>query len=217
MKKFAAVLTALAFIFALVPAGAESAGSASGDWYADYDGLPMQLTLEPGGLYRFTAMNLDAYSDSGEWEERESLVLLDGDEEDPLTHEEDRLSNEPLELYFSREVWEACYTPAAPAALRPGDLDGEWFAVFADIGGVILPDEMLADDTEAVIRGTAVALGGEIFNDVQTDFVYEENALVLRDEEESFSVTLQLLRDGMMQMDITASGETLTIYLMQDL
>ena len=46
MKKFAAVLTALAFIFALVPAGAESAGSASGDWYAD----AADLRALPAGL-----------------------------------------------------------------------------------------------------------------------------------------------------------------------
>ncbi|MBR2834660.1 MAG: hypothetical protein IKE43_02975 [Coriobacteriales bacterium] len=95
MKRYVVLL--LAFVLLLLPMPAalaqeakasglnEPPASAAGNWYADLNGVPLQLTLAEDGTYTFASPALPNESSEGTWEQHDGLVLLDGDATSPLS------------------------------------------------------------------------------------------------------------------------------------
>ncbi|MBR0356907.1 MAG: hypothetical protein IJH54_05445 [Clostridia bacterium] len=179
-----------------------------GDWYADYAGLLISLTLGEDGSYALLAPGIEAQT--GQWEARDGQLFLDGGEEAAITPLNGVLCFEGLDLLFTREQ-PLTYVPADVAEAAEGDFDGFWKVRFVAVGEGTALAQALHEDTFVYIEGTNVALGGERFGDVIRVFTAADKALTLTEGESTIS--LQLQQDGFLRLTI-AGPEPATLYLM---
>ena len=178
-----------------------------GDWYADQAGLVIALSLAEDG-YTLTVPGTDPQA--GQWEEKDGMVVLDGDEGSALLILDDVLRMDALGLLFTREQ-PLTYVPADLVADAPeGAFDGLWRAQFVAVGSGETAGTMLAEAAEedafVYIEGANVALGGTRFGNVIRVFTPDAGALTLPEE----GVTLQLQQDGFLRMTLADA----VIYLM---
>ena len=174
-----------------------------GDWYADQAGLVIALSLAEDG-YTLTVPGTDPQA--GQWEERDGMVVLDGDDESALLVLDDVLRMDALDLLFGREK-PLTYVPADLFADAPeGALDGLWRAQFVAVGEGTMLAEAAEEDAFVYIEGANVALGGTRFGNVIRVFTPDGGGLTLPEE----GVTLQLQQDGFLRMTLADA----VIYLM---
>ena len=174
-----------------------------GDWYADQAGLVIALSLAEDG-YTLTVPGTDPQA--GQWEARDGMVVLDGDEGSALLILDDVLRMDALDLLFGREK-PLTYVPADILADAPeGALDGLWRAQFVAVGEGTMLAEAAEEDAFVYIEGANVALGGTRFGNVIRVFTPDAGALTLPEE----GVTLQLQQDGFLRMTLADA----VIYLM---
>ena len=143
---------------------------------------------------------------AGQWEEKDGMVVLDGDEGSALLILDDVLRMDALDLLFGREK-PLTYVPADILADAPeGALDGLWRAQFVAVGEGTMLAEAAEEDAFVYIEGANVALGGTRFGNVIRVFTPDAGALTLPEE----GVTLQLQQDGFLRMTLADA----VIYLM---
>ena len=179
-----------------------------GDWFAEQAGLVIALSLTEDG-YTLSIPGTDPQA--GQWEEKDGMVVLDGDGESALLVLDDVLRLDALGLLFTREQ-PLTYVPADLFAdASEGAFDGLWRAHFVAVGDGVMLAQALAEDAIVYIEGTNVALGGQRFGDVIRVFTPVEGAMTLTEGEAT--VTLQLQQDGFLRLTVVGP-EPVTIYLM---
>ena len=178
-----------------------------GDWFADQAGLMIALSLTEDG---YTLAVPGQAPQTGQWEEKDGMILLDGDQEGGLLVLDNALRMDALGLLFTREQ-PLTYVPADLVADAPeGAFDGLWRAQFVAVGsgetaGTVLA-EAAEEDAFVYIEGTNGALGGRRFGNVIRVFTPDGGGLTLPEE----GVTLQLQQDGFLRLTLADA----TIYLM---
>lgn len=178
-----------------------------GDWFADQAGLMITLSLTEDG---YTLAVPGQAPQAGQWEEKDGMIVLDGDQEGGLLVLDNALRMDALGLLFTREQ-PLTYVPADLVADAPeGAFDGLWRAQFVAVGSGETAGTMLAEAAEedafVYIEGTNVALGGRRFGNVIRVFTPDGGGLTLPEE----GVTLGLQQDGFLRLTLADA----TIYLM---
>jgi len=75
----------------------------------------------------------------------------------------------------------------------------------------VIPAKALQEDTILYVEGSRVALTGDFFGEIITDFSYEEGVLAFSSDE--MSVKLEMQKDLLLRMTVSAGGEDLTMVL----
>ena len=176
-----------------------------GEWYADEAGLVVTLALTEDG---FTLSVPGDTPTTGKWEAKDGVIVLDGDEQNPLTPIGDVIRSDALDLFFTREMPTA-YVPADVIAdAKEGTFDGFFKAQFVAVGEGTILAAAAEEDAYVYIEGTNVALGGTRFGNVIKVFTTVPGALTLA--EDGLNVKLELQQDGFLRMTISDA----VIYLM---
>ena len=176
-----------------------------GEWYADAAGLIVTLALTEDG-YTISVPGIDAKN--GKWEAKDGVIVLDGDEENPLLPIGDVIRSDAPDLLFTREQ-PIAYVPADVIAdAKDGAFDGFFKAQFVAVGSGTILAAAVGEDAFVYIEGTNVALGGTRFGNVIKVFTAAPGALTLA--EDGLNVKLELLQDGLLQMTLPDA----VIYLM---
>ena len=182
-----------------------------GDWYADVAGMTVTLTLSEDGTYALSVAGGEAMT--GKWEEKNGVLVMDGDEENPLLPTGGVIRMDSLKLFFTREA-PTVYVPAEPftdADAKAGSFDGWWVSHFTAVGDGTILSDAIGEDTELYIEGTKLAVNGALFGLAQYDGLAESGRLTFTTDKGA--VTLELLQDGFLRL--TLSGDTpTTLYLM---
>ena len=247
MKKLLCAMLALALMLALTPlALAEDEAPAGydfpeltpsdlpvamtlpGEWYADFQGLAIKLTLSGDGAYALEVPGTGK-SSAGAWEIKDGMLYLEGNEA-PLLPLDDALIWSAVSLTFLREQ-PVTYTPAEVYAdAQTETFNGWWRAQFTQVGGSVgtaskrpavrraqgegsvILSSAIGDDTALYMENGKAALAGRLFGRQVAEFSLKDGALTAKVE--GAKVTLQLQQDGFMRLTYERGGETRVIYLM---
>ncbi|MBO7358600.1 MAG: hypothetical protein J6U72_02115 [Clostridia bacterium] len=211
MKKILAIL--LAFLLLLASAAfaqAESENPAAGNWYADLNGIPVSLSLDPDGTYIFSVLG---EAQTGAWTMSESFLLLDGDGFSPINVVSDTFMVQgDLGLFYTREP-AVVYKPAGvmPAS-GPDWFSGYWKSLYVERAGTTALAEALGDTTDIYIEGESVALGGERFGDIWWNFTFADGTLSAElTGGEKLIISLQT--DGRLRLEINKGEDRETLWL----
>ena len=181
-----------------------------GDWYAEYRGLLITLSLTEDGAYTFTFPGREAQT--GAWALTDGMLTLDGNAEDALMPAGAVLRWNSADLLFTREKPEV-YVPAGIRAdLKAGDLDGYWKSCYVAVGEGTMLASALGENTDVYIEGTAAALGGPLFGDVIVETELKDGALCY--EAGGVSVKLALQQDGLLRLTMSSGDAPVTLYLL---
>ena len=199
--------------------------SVLGDWYADFQGLAIKLTLTEKGEYTLSVPGAESVGDI--WELKDGMLYLEGNEE-PLLPLDEALIWITVNLVFRREA-PAVYKPAeAYKAASVEAYNGYWNAHFTQVGGArdtskrpavrsvqtggsVILSSAIGDDTALYIENGKAALAGQLFGRQIVEFVFENGALTAKVE--GGKVTLQLQEDGLLRLTYEG-GEAEVIYLL---
>lgn len=202
MKRYIALVLVCTLALAALPAFAEEVPSVAGDWYARVDGIPYQLTLDPGGAYTFTDPRTEP--ETGAWEFRDGYIFLNGSAEPVLYTLEDVLCLGSTSVFFTREKPEG-YTPAELMDGVPLTMfAGYWKSAYADLNGVVLPAAAMGDAADLYIDGHSAILGGPVLGDTQVKLEFRDG--VLSCESDGLSASILYQRDGYLRLTVTFNG-----------
>ena len=206
---------------------AELSPAPTGDWFGDLGGVPMKLTLNEDGTYALSSPAATDAPQAGTWEYRDGFVWLDGDEAAPFnltamlivpddesaeSAQEEILSWTALGALFRRESLPA-YVPAdIEAAATLETMAGYWTSAFVSVGGEPVSAAALGDNTDLIIDGPRVALGGDMFGDVYVDFVFAGGTLSAVVSED-LVIAIALQQDGLLRLAIAQPEGELIVYL----
>lgn len=228
-KKFAFLLTAA--LTAATAFTVMAAEEVTGEWYANFYGIPATLTLDESGEYTM-AMELEGEdADTGSWElDGESLIMDKGEEKElTLTYDGETLYAEMdgMEMIFSRDPEAAAgFVPAeirTDAAIE--DFAGKWTGTQVSALGMTAPLEMIEmEKAEVEIKENLITFtmaGGFLFGEWEISDIEAE----LKDGTLSFVVpaqdeysedsewSIRLHEDGMLSLSTTAMDEEIVIYM----
>ena len=196
-----------------------------GDWYAEFQGLAIKLTLTDEGAYTLSVPGAEAVGDT--WELKDGMLYLEGNEA-PLLPLDEALIWSAVNLVFRREA-PAVYEPAeAYKAASKEAYNGFWRAQFTQVGsakdkskrpavrsvqagGSVILSSAIGDDTALYIENGKAALAGKLFGRQVVEFAFENGALTAKVE--GGRVTLQLQEDGLLRLTYEG-GEAEVIYLL---
>lgn len=168
-----------------------------GEWYADEAGLVITLALTEDG-YTLSVPGTDAQT--GKWEAKDGVIVLDGDEQNPLLPIGDAIRSDAQDLLFTREM-PLAYVPADVIAdAKEGSFNGFFKAQFVAVGSGTILAAAAEEDAYVYIEGTNVALGGTRFGNVIKVFTAAPGALTLA--EDGLNVKLELQQDGFLRMTL---------------
>ena len=214
MKKLISMMLCLSMM--LLPTAAvlaeEAETSFTGAWYADLDGIPIQMTIEEDGVYSLQFPGEEPVS--GTWEMQENFYLcLDGEQPPEVMILNDRLKWTNTTVFFSREAADRSYKPAEVNGEPTGDMyNGYWKCAYVDVGGTPAPAATMHDITDLYIEGSSAILGGPAFGDALVRMSFENGEMIC--ENNGSSVQLQMQEDTLLRMTVTeADGTIKTRYL----
>ena len=197
-----------------------------GDWYADFLGLTMKLTLDEGA-YKLEFPGTGKGS-SGAWEIKDGMLYLEGNDA-PLLPLDTALIWSAVSLTFLREQ-PVTYVPAEVYAGAQAELfNGFWRAHFTQVGGArdtskrpavrsvqaggsVILSSAIGDDTALYIENGKAALAGQLFGRQIAEFSLKDGAPTAKVD--SAKVTLQLQQDGILRLTYEKGSEAKVIYLM---
>ena len=200
MKKLFVILLALGLF--LIPAAlAEEISTYAGVWYAEQNGMPIQMNLQEGGTYTLLFPGADPID--GTWEEQTGYICLDGVQPPELMVLGENLKWSGTMLFFTQESVET-YIPADVIAEAPeGILNGYWQCVFVNRNGTVFPALAVQDRTDLYVEGTSAVLGGPVLGDVLVRMTAENGALA--GEAEAGAVRIEMQQDELLRLTITGS------------
>ena len=196
-----------------------------GDWYAEFQGLAVKLTLSEKGEYTLSVPSAESVGDT--WELKDGMLYLEGNDS-PLLPLDEVLIWSPVNLVFRREA-PSVYEPAeAYKATSIEAYNGFWRAQFTQVGsakdkskrpavrsvqagGSVILSSAIGDDTALYIEDGKAALAGKLFGRQVAEFTYADGALTAKVEDGR--VTLQLQEDGLLRLTYEG-GEAEVIYLL---
>ena len=211
MKKTLALILTCVLALAVLPALADEA-AVTGDWYADPDGMPVQLTLAEDGTYTLSVPGSEPVC--GAWKLDDGYIYMDGAKTpDMATLGDDTLVMSDGMTFFTREKIEG-YIPADPMTDADASaFAGYWQAVYVVVNGMPVPASVLKDQTDLYVEGHSAILGGPRFGDTQVKMTLENGALTC--ENAGARVTLQIQQDGYLRFTIAAPDATQILYLLR--
>ena len=214
MKKIFALILFLVMLLspaALAEDGPEPpACNATGEWFAEINGIPVCLTLREDYSYALEIPAVLGESLAGAWELDDIYVRLDDADALALVSA-DLLIWAENDLRFTREKpW--TYVPAEVLADAPQEAyNGYWKCAYVDDDGLSIPAAALRDDTDLYVDMPAVALGGARFGDVFWNFEFADGLYVADFNGQALALAYQA--DGFLRMTIAATDELTTLYL----
>ena len=197
-----------------------------GDWYAEFQGVAIKLTLTQEGAYTLSVPGAESVGDT--WELKDGMLYLEGNEA-PLLPLDTALIWNAVSLTFLREQ-PVTYTPAEVYANAQTELfNGFWRAQFTQVGGArdtskrpavrsvqaggsVILSSAVGDDTALYLENGKAALAGTLFGRQIAEFSFADGALTAKVD--GAKVTLQLQQDGFMRLTYEKGSEAKVIYLM---
>lgn len=178
-----------------------------GDWYAEIQGLLLQLRLSSDGSYTLLIPGSAQPERQGTWTLKDSSLFLDGEEElDVLA---DSLYWSASQIMLTREA-PRTYTPAQPMAdVLPLYYEGYWTCFCLGTEGAFVPADALGDSTALYIQGENVALCGSFFGNVPLAFAFEDGAMTaaLGEGDGALHLRLRILDDGVLHLQVSGGKE----------
>ena len=214
MKKLLAIL--LSFALLLVPALAlgeeEAPADITGLWFAEVEGMVVELTLNADGTYAVAIPALPDASVTGAWAEKDGFLYFDGSDLPQINVlGTDVLKWIDYDAFLRREAPLPIYTPAEPVADVPLEYyAGHWEALYVGVNGAMLFSDTLGSRTAALIDGTTVALVGPLTGETVLETAYADGALTWAAD--GVSIALALQQDGFLRLTLATGGEPLTLY-----
>ena len=215
MKKLISILLALALCCMMIPALAED--GITGDWYGEYSGMVMKLTLNEDGTAAMEVSGMDMGSNAG-WTldgDRFTLTVDGTPTEGTYTDGSIQLpeyeggpivafGRDPIEGFIPAEV-----NPEAAAE----DYDGTWESTYGSFDGLIMGLSGESRETITIEGGKVTLLnpnGGAAFflGTDPIEMTYENGALVYTQEIANdaepivFIFKIEMLQDGMIAMSM---------------
>ena len=215
MKKLLAIL--LSFALLLVPALAlgeeEAPADITGLWFAEVEGMVVELTLNADGTYAVAIPAQPGESVTGAWAEKDGFLYFDGSDLPQINVlGTDVLKWIDYDAFLRREA-PLIYAPADPLSDAPVELfTGYWQAQYVAVNGAVLFADTLGSPTEALIDGTNVALIGPLTGETVLETAYADGALTWAAD--GVSIALALQQDGFLRLTLTTDPETVTLYLL---
>ena len=181
----------------------------TGEWFADFAGLAIRLTLREDGSYTLSFPG--ETPKTGKWETADGLLLLDGNADDAIMPVNSVLYWDSADLLFSREAPQG-YIPAEIFTdAKEGAFDGWWKAQFVGVGEGTILAAALDEDTELYIEGTKIAFTGARFGSAIADGKVASGVFAFSAGDAS--VKLELQSDGFLRLTLDGA-EPAVLYLM---
>ncbi len=181
-----------------------------GAWYCLHDGVPVCLDLREDGAYGLTIGGTET---EGTWEIADGCVVLDGDTEGamPVIGNERIMWSGAGEGFQREEVkaWEPA--PVLTEGVETADFDGYWVSWYVESGGLRLPADVAGDNTEFLIDGGRVAMGGSLFGEIVLDFTFADGRLSY--ENSKAAVVIEVQADYTLRCTVTGADSELILYL----
>ncbi len=173
-----------------------------GDWYAMYQAVPLQLSVNEDGSFVLAVPGSAAEPQKGTWRVEDNFLWL-GEDSEPLLVLDDSLFLASVGISFTREQ-ATVYAPSEEFwDVESGDLDGYWVCRYVNSGGVLVPADVRGDDTVLYIEGENVALGGDFFGDLPLAFGFEDGGMIAAvGADTSVSLTIRLQQDGFLRLTL---------------
>ena len=199
-----------------------------GDWYADFQGLAIKLTLSGDGAYALEVPGSAAQTGAWEINEEDGMLYL-GDNEAPLLPLTDAIIWNAANLVFRRDAI-LTYTPAEVyTEAQAESFNGWWRAHFTQVGGArdtskrpavrsvqaggsVILSSFIDDDTALYIENGKAALAGQLFGRQLAEFSLKNG--VLTADVDGAKVTLALQTDGFLRLTYASKDEAKVIYLL---
>ena len=213
MKKLLAILLSLALL--LIPALAlgeeEAPADITGLWYAEVEGMVVELTLNADGTYAVAIPAQPDASVTGAWAEKDGFLYFDGSDLPQINVlGTDVLKWIDYDAFLRREA-PLIYAPGSLLSDAPVELfTGYWRARFVGVNGAVLLADTLGAPTEALIDGTNVALIGPLTGETVLETAYADGALTWAAD--GVSIALALQQDGFLRLTLATGQEAVTLY-----
>ena len=230
MKKiFSGIIAMILLISVLCTGAMAEAADITGDWYADFYGMTMTMTLNEDGSY-IMLMDIDEEDSSeGTWEFDGSNLIMDKGTDDEMTLAYDP---EAVSFYADQDGMEFLFTREAPVAFEaaPARIDaaieefaGAWTCTLIDAMGLQAPPELMELNMSAVIDGNTVTLimPEMLDEEVTLDGIFADGTLTVTvpaesEYSEDMVFTIQLLEDGTMSIATSFVDELMVFYMIPE-
>lgn len=228
MKKILSSMIVLTLILSVLCSGAlGEAIDVTGEWYANFYGISMTMTLNDSGSYTMQ-MDMEGEEPSdGTWEfDGTALVMdMDSDTEMTLSYDSEAISfyaeQDGMEFVFTREMPQTFEAAPVRTDTTIEEFTGAWTCTLIDAMGMQAPPEMMGINVGVKIEGGLVTfaipelLGSE---EVTIEGAFADGTLSVTVPAESeygedTVFTLQLLEDGTMSVATSFMDETMTFYM----
>ena len=208
-KKLPVLVFVLIVLFTCIAGAEDGAVPLTGTWYADLQGVPVEMELSEDGTYSICIPGQDP--ETGTWELRTGAIWLDGSKDPEFSVIGEKLAWNGAYTFFSREK-NTIYDPAEVIREAPTEFtDGYWKSLYVDVNGTVCLASAVDDKTDLYVEGTAAILGGPVFHDVQVKMEKTEDGLVCQTDE--MIVLLQTQTDGFLRMTLSQDGTETVWYL----
>ena len=208
-KKLPVLVFVLIVLFTCIAGAEDGAVPLTGTWYADLQGVPVEMELSEDGTYSICIPGQDP--ETGTWELRTGAIWLDGSRDPEFSVIGEKLAWNGAYTFFSREK-NTIYDPAEVIREAPTEFtDGYWKSLYVDVNGTVCLASAVDDKTDLYVEGTAAILGGPVFHDVQVKMEKTEDGLVCQTDE--MTVLLQTQTDGFLRMTLSQDGTETVWYL----
>ncbi len=230
MKKIFSGIIAMILLISVLCTGAMSeSADITGDWYADFYGMTMTMTLNEDGSYIMLMDIDDEDSSEGTWEfDGNNLIMDKGSEtEIILSYDPEAASlyveQDGMEFLFTRDV--PVVFEAAPARTDATieEFAGAWTCTLIDAMGLQAPPELMEINMSARIEGSSVTLvmPEMLDEDVTLDGIFADGTLTVTvpaesEYSEDMVFTIQLLEDGTMSIATSFVDELMVFYMIPE-
>lgn len=228
MKKILSGMTVLTLILSVLCSGAlGEAIDVTGEWYANFYGISMTMTLNDSGSYTMQ-MDMEGEEPSdGTWEFDGTALVMDKgtDDEMTLSYDSEAVSfyaeQDGMEFVFTREMPQTFEAAPVRTDATIEEFAGAWACTLIDAMGIQAPPEMMGIHVDIKIEDSSVTLvipellGAE---EVTIEGAFAEGTLTVTVPAESDYVedtvfTLQLLEDGTMRVATSFLDELMAFYM----
>ncbi len=198
------LLTVLLLVMGLVPSMAEApveAETLMGDWYARWNGLPLQLTFSEDGTYAMLVPGRPESSHQGQWTMNDGYVYLDNNQDVPFVFNGNVVLLDAMQLFFYREPVTG-YTPSELITeAKLADLAGVWVVQYVMTDRGVLPAALMKEDTRIYIEESRAGFLGRRFGELILDCTFENGQMSC--ETEGIRISMGLQMDSMLRMTLT--------------
>ena len=200
-KKLPVLVFVLIVLFTCIAGAEDGAVPQTGTWYADLQGVPVEMELSEDGTYSICIPGQDP--ETGTWELRNGTISLDGSRDPEFSVIGEKLAWNGAYTFFSREKM-TIYDPVEVIREAPTEFaDGYWKSLYINVDGTVCLASAVNDKTDLYVEGTAAILGGPVFHDVQVKMEKTEDGLICQTD--GMSVLLQLQADGFLRLTVAGT------------